>query len=102
MLRYFTGSRAFRIASHASGTHLLNLADSKRLEKSRVRTFPRKSPKVLISDRQFIVTTSFNWLSFRGDPNRTFRDEQGMFVGVRDVIDKRFDHLAPRFAVSGD
>src|SRR4051794_27067866 len=28
---------------HASGTHLLNLADSKRLEKSWVRTFQRKS-----------------------------------------------------------
>jgi hypothetical protein len=58
--------------------------------------------KVLISDRQFIVTTSFNWLSFRGDPNRTFRDEQGMFVGVPEVIDKRFDHLVSRFAPSGD
>jgi hypothetical protein len=56
--------------------------------------------KVLISDRQFIVTTSFNWLSFRGDPNRTFRDEQGMFVGIPELVDKRFDHLASRFADS--
>jgi hypothetical protein len=55
--------------------------------------------KVLISDRRFIITTSFNWLSFRGDPNRTFRDEQGMFVGIPEVVDERFDHLASRFAV---
>jgi len=56
--------------------------------------------KVLISDRQFIVTTSFNWLSFRGDPNRTFRDEQGMFVGIPEFVDKRFEHLSKRFSSS--
>ena len=56
--------------------------------------------KILISDRRFIVTTSFNWLSFRGDPNRTFRDEQGMFVGVPELVDERFDHLITRFAIS--
>jgi phosphatidylserine/phosphatidylglycerophosphate/cardiolipin synthase-like enzyme len=58
--------------------------------------------KILISDRRFIVTTSFNWLSFRGDPNRTFRDEQGMFVGVAELVDNRFDHLASRFVTPQD
>jgi phosphatidylserine/phosphatidylglycerophosphate/cardiolipin synthase-like enzyme len=54
--------------------------------------------KVLISDRNFIVTTSFNWLSFKGDPNRTFRDEQGTFVAIPDFVDQRFEHLVSRFA----
>jgi len=54
--------------------------------------------KVIISDRNFIVTTSFNWLSFKGDPNRTFRDEQGTFVAYPEFIDKRFEHLVARFA----
>ena len=53
--------------------------------------------KVVISDRNFIVTTSFNWLSFKGDPNRTFRDEQGTFVAIPDFIDQRFEHLVSRF-----
>lgn len=47
--------------------------------------------KVLVCDREFVVTTSFNWLSFRGDPNRTFRDEQGMFVGIPEKIDQVFE-----------
>ena len=58
--------------------------------------------KVLISDRRFIVTTSFNWLSFRGDPNRTFRDEQGMFVAIPEFIDQRFDHLRRRLLGGGE
>lgn len=58
--------------------------------------------KVLISDRRFIVTTSFNWLSFRGDPNRTFRDEQGMFVALPEFIDQRFDHLRRRLLGGGE
>ena len=53
--------------------------------------------KVIISDRNFIVITSFNWLSYKGDPNRTFRDEQGTFVSYPEFIDKRFEHLVGRF-----
>jgi hypothetical protein len=36
--------------------------------------------KILISDTKFAVTTSFNWLSFRGASDRTFRDERGTLV----------------------
>lgn len=52
--------------------------------------------KVLVCDRAFMVTTSFNWLSYRGDPNRTFRDEQGMYVGIPEVIEERFQRLLAR------
>lgn len=53
--------------------------------------------KVLISDREFWVNTSFNWLSFKGDPNRTFRDERGTYVGLSEQIDKTFFSLVGRF-----
>ena len=65
---------------------LRNLAD--RFSHFRFIRFGDTHSKILISDRKFIVTTSFNWLSFRGDPNRTFRDEQGMFVGLPDIVDR--------------
>ncbi len=46
--------------------------------------------KVLISDRSFVVVSSFNWLSFRGDPNRTFRDEQGVLISHPAKIEEKF------------
>jgi len=53
--------------------------------------------KVLLSDK-FVVTTSFNWLSFRGDPHGTFRDEQGMLVSVPEMVDERFDRNVSRLS----
>ncbi|MEV1069847.1 hypothetical protein [Streptomyces sp. NPDC050263] len=35
--------------------------------------------KILISD-DIWINTSFNWLSFKGDPNRTYRVEEGILV----------------------
>ena len=46
--------------------------------------------KVLICDQRFMVITSFNWLSFKGDPRRTFRDERGTFVALPEKIDEQF------------
>lgn len=42
--------------------------------------------KVLLFDDVWI-TTSFNWLSFRGDPNRTYRSEEGTLVRGRQTAD---------------
>lgn len=36
--------------------------------------------KLLVSDDKFAVVTSFNWLSFRGDPGKKARDEFGYLV----------------------
>lgn len=54
--------------------------------------------KVLIKDSEFAATTSFNWLSFRGDPHRTFRDEQGTLVQVSEAVNQKFLELESRFA----
>jgi hypothetical protein len=54
--------------------------------------------KVLIKDSEFAAVTSFNWLSFKGDPHRTFRDEQGTLLQVSELVEGKFRDLEPRFA----
>lgn len=46
--------------------------------------------KILASDSNFVIVTSFNWLSFKGDPSRPFRDERGTIVTVSAEIEKIF------------
>jgi hypothetical protein len=41
--------------------------------------------------------TSFNWLSFRGDPDKTFRDEQGTLIQQAEHVDNKFNELVKRF-----
>jgi hypothetical protein len=60
--------------------------------------FSNTHAKVLIKDHEFYVITSFNWLSYKGDPNRGLRDEQGTLCQSRDKVDQKFAELLPRFA----
>jgi len=52
-----------------------------------------RSPAVLAGDRH----VSFNWLSFKGDPRRTFREERGLLVKDPQVVDAQFDATIGRF-----
>lgn len=52
--------------------------------------------KVLIKDSEFYVVTSFNWLSFRGDPNRTFREEWGTKVSLESQVNSYYEQLMQR------
>lgn len=45
--------------------------------------------KILIFDNQW-VSTSFNWLSFRGDPDRTYRMEEGTLVSIPEKVDEAY------------
>jgi hypothetical protein len=45
--------------------------------------------KILIFDGNW-VSTSFNWLSFKGDPERTYRMEEGTLVTVPDRVEKEY------------
>jgi len=63
-----------------------------------LRRFGDSHAKVLIADSDFAVVTSFNWLSFLGDPSRTFRDERGMLVRRTDIVDQAASALLSRFA----
>lgn len=54
--------------------------------------------KVLIKDHEFAAITSFNWLSFRGDPSKTYRDEQGVLIQRRDLVDGKFTEVVKQFS----
>lgn len=47
--------------------------------------------KALVSDDKFAVTTSFNWLSFKGDPRDRPRDEYGEVFRKKQHVDRRYD-----------
>ncbi|MCX0404945.1 phospholipase D-like domain-containing protein [Clostridium perfringens] len=42
--------------------------------------------KILIMDDKFMVITSFNWLSFKGDPRQGFRQETGYYTESKKCI----------------
>lgn len=46
--------------------------------------------KILVSDHKFVIVTSFNWLSFKGDPDMPFRDERGTLVTIESEINRLF------------
>ncbi len=45
--------------------------------------------KILIWD-EVMITTSFNWLSFRGSRDREYRIEEGMLVRIPSVVDQSY------------
>lgn len=57
--------------------------------------------KVLISDASYAIVTSFNWLSFLGDPRRTFRDERGMLVRDAAAVQDSTERVLARFESQG-
>ena len=56
--------------------------------------------KVLVVDERFVVVTSFNWLSFKGDRSRAFRDERGLYVTMAATIEEVFQSLSQQITVS--
>jgi len=46
--------------------------------------------KTLVSDDTFAVVTSFNWLSFKGDPKDKPRDEHGLVIRKKEYVDREF------------
>jgi hypothetical protein len=56
--------------------------------------------KILIKDREYAVLTSFNWLSFKGDPTRPLRLERGVCISEAKIVDAEFATLVSRFEMS--
>lgn len=71
-----------------------------RYEKLRVVRLQNTHAKILIFDDVWI-TTSFNWLSFKGDPNRTYRMEEGTLVQIPNEVDKAFERYVGILDVDG-
>lgn len=55
--------------------------------------------KVLIKDNEYMVITSFNWLSFKGDPNKGFRQETGYYTESKDAIKQMKENLSNRMSI---
>lgn len=54
--------------------------------------------KILLLDTTFFVIGSFNWLSFHGDPDRPFRDEQSVLVSIPNMIERKYQELSDSFS----
>ena len=68
---------------------LENLA-SRYPEKFTLTRLKSSHAKILIFDDVWIAT-SFNWLSFRGDRDRTYRMEEGTLVRSKPAADEQYD-----------
>lgn len=66
---------------------LTNLAD--RYDKFTFVRVKNTHAKILIFDQNW-VSTSFNWLSFKGDPERTYRMEEGTLVAIPSRVDSEY------------
>lgn len=55
--------------------------------------------KVLIKDNEYMVITSFNWLSFKGDPNKGFRQETGYYTESKEAIKQMKENLSNRMNI---
>lgn len=55
--------------------------------------------KVLIKDNEYMVITSFNWLSFKGDPNKGFRQETGYYTESKEAIKQMKENLSNRLSI---
>jgi hypothetical protein len=62
------------------------LRSKKKDRKLRVVRLGNTHEKVLIKDYDFVVVTSFNWFSFRGDPSKGFRQETGVFYSIPEKV----------------
>ncbi len=74
---------------------LQDLADD--YQNFELRRFGDTHEKVLIQDDEFVALTSFNWLSFRGDPDRKLRRELGVKVTDPLFIESEYAVLEARF-----
>jgi len=53
--------------------------------------------KVLIKDDDYYVITSFNWLSFKGDPKKKFREEWGNYIEDPVLVSEFYSEIKKRF-----
>ena len=59
--------------------------------------FGNTHAKLLLYDRNCVCLGSFNWLSFKGDPDSPFRDEQSFLSSMAEVVDAKFSEQVKNF-----
>ena len=62
-----------------------------------VRDFGNTHEKIMIRDSDFIVTGSFNWLSFR-PKGKKVRFEDAAQIKIPDYVEQKFQEIVARFA----
>ena len=55
--------------------------------------------KILLSDQRYVITGSFNWLSFKGERKLRFRDERSVYVAIPEQIEEVFVSYVSRFNI---
>jgi hypothetical protein len=97
-------SIGFGLGDEDPGEKAWDLEARRKLEKMaeelpllEVRRLGDTHAKILVKDSEFFVITSFNWLSFRGDTSRPFREEWGTIVRDPSVVDEFYADMAKRF-----
>jgi hypothetical protein len=67
-----------------------------------LRDFGDTHEKILLCDSEFVVSGSYNWLSFKANPrSKKRRQEDALMVTIPDVIEKYFLEITARFTTSG-
>jgi hypothetical protein len=57
--------------------------------------------KVLICDAEYFILTSFNWLSFKGDEGRAFRNEQGVLIKEATAVQEALEFWLKEIQTTG-
>lgn len=73
---------------------LKDIAAKKHKGKLELKALNNTHEKVLLMDNKFLVITSFNWLSFKGDPKRGFRQETGIYTESKESIKAMKENLS--------
>ena len=73
---------------------LREIADKKYRGKLELKALNNTHEKVLMMDNKFLVITSFNWLSFKGDPKHGFRQETGIYTESKESIKAMKENLS--------
>lgn len=73
---------------------LKEIATKKYRGKLELKALNNTHEKVLLMDNKFLVITSFNWLSFKGDPKRGFRQETGIYTESKESIKAMKENLS--------
>ncbi|WP_433530964.1 hypothetical protein ACQPYA_02210 [Micromonospora sp. CA-263727] len=79
-------------------TRLRRLA--RRYDRLTVAHIPEPQPNILIFDDTW-VNSGFDWLSFRDQPTRTYRPEEGTLVREKTHVDEQYNRYAELIARAG-
>ena len=74
---------------------------AKQYDRFTLRRLGNTHAKILIWDDHLVVT-SFNWLSFRGDRRRGFRQEEGMLISAKDIVETEYEKYRSQIMTARD